>query len=85
MDYGLAMSFLTWVMIIFMATGVGLIKMFEHEMKSDKMGDGEKTHIEAFLMMFYDGDLIDKFIFILLHGARFWAIVFTQWYYNKKQ
>jgi hypothetical protein len=84
MDYGIGMTFITWVIIIFMLTGVMLVKIFENELKKDSLNDLDRKTTEMFLSMFYDGDFVDKVIFILLHGARFWAIVFTQWYYNKR-
>jgi hypothetical protein len=84
MDYGIGMAFVTWTLIIFMLTGVMLVKIFENELKKDSLSDLDRKTTEMFLSMFYDEGFLGKVNFIILHGARMWAIIFTQWYYNKR-
>jgi hypothetical protein len=85
MDYTIGMTFITWVIIIFMLTGVMLVKIFERELKKDNLDDLNRKTTEMFLSMFYEGNFADKVIFLLLHGARLWAIIFTEWYWAKRR
>lgn len=80
MDFFIAINIIGWFIVAMMGTGLGLIKVFEKELKKDEdgvieMDDLERASSRAFLQQYWDSNLAGKVNFLLLHGARFWGII----------
>jgi hypothetical protein len=78
MDYGIAMSFITWMIITLMTTGILLIQLSKYTVKAndDKVSDFDKKNAEMLLEMFYNHDFTGKLMMVLHIGASFWAFLF---------
>jgi hypothetical protein len=74
--YTIGMMFITWMIIVFMATGILTIQISKYQVKREDIDDMERLLSETFLQMYYDNNFAGRVNFVILHGARFWAIVF---------
>lgn len=80
MDAGIALGFITWMVIIFMIVGIGLVKMFEREIKnptpSIEIEEEARMGIEMIINTYYESDFAGKVLFVTRLGAKFIASPF---------
>lgn len=81
MDAGIALSFITWVVIIFMVVGIVLIKMFEVELKNPDpqidIDEEARMSLEMLVNTYYSNDFAGKVLFVTKLGAKFLASPFN--------
>ncbi|AGI11901.1 hypothetical protein X915_gp156 [Bacillus phage vB_BanS-Tsamsa] len=77
MVYTYSMLFITYAILFLMMSGCMLVSVLIRDLKNENSTstDEEKLQSEAFLQSFWDTGFFGKVNFVLLHGARFWAIV----------
>lgn len=81
MDAGIALGFITWMVIIFMVVGIVLIKMFETELKNPTpqldIDEEAKLALEMLVNTYYSNDFAGKVFFVTNLGAKFLATPFN--------
>jgi hypothetical protein len=72
------MGFITWVMIILIATGILVIQIFKYAVNSDNenINQFDKTNAEMSLETFYNHNFAGKVTMVLWLGASLWAFLF---------
>lgn len=81
MDAGIALGFITWMVIIFMVVGIVLIKMFEVELKNPDpqldVDEEARMSLEMLVNTYYSNDFAGKVLFVTKLGAKFLASPFN--------
>lgn len=77
--YTIGMTFITWMIIIFMSTGILSLQIFKAIIKSEHMSHTDKIGAEFTLNMFYERKFAGRVALVLWLGASFWSIVFFGW------
>lgn len=77
MVYAYSMMFITYAILFLMMSGCMLVNVLTRDLNDENSTstDEERLQSEAFLQSFWDTNFFGKVNFVLLHGARFWAIV----------
>lgn len=75
MVYTYSMLFITYAILFLMMSGCMIVSILTRDLKNDNVTDEERLQSEAFLQSFLDTNFFGRVNFVLLHGARLWAII----------
>lgn len=76
MELTYIMSFISWVLMILMLTGFHLVVVIESDKDNEYIDEEIRHNLEVLFQMYDNANFAGKVNFLVLHGARCWAIVF---------
>ncbi|UUV47038.1 hypothetical protein [Bacillus phage vB_BanS-Thrax5] len=76
MELTYIMSFISWVLMILMLTGFHLVVVTERDRDNEYLSEEDRHNSDAFFQMYNNANFAGKVNFLVLHGARCWALVF---------
>lgn len=84
MELTYIMSFISWVLMIIMLTGFHLVVLVERDRDDEKLSDEDRKNSEVFFQMYDESNFAGKVNFLVLHGARYIALILGNTFMKKK-